>query len=223
MTWRADVFTDRADAGRRLGEAVAERLGAEPEGAEPEVVVLGLPRGGVVVAAEVAAALGAPLDVLVVRKLGVPGQRELAFGAVAAGTRVLNDDVVRALRLDPATTDAVTAEELAVVAQRERDYRGVRPAVPLTGRTVVVVDDGLATGATARAAVQALRRRSTDRPARVLLAVPVAPPDTAASLAAEVDDLVCLRQPSSFWAVGEWYRDFAQVEDSEVRRLLAAA
>ncbi len=241
MRPRADRgFADRRDAGRRLGEVLAASLGgrdadadathatnptdsAPGRGGAQGLVVLGLPRGGVVVAAEVAAALGAPLDVLVVRKLGVPGQRELAFGAVAGGTRVVNADVVRALRLEPAVMDAVAAGEQQVVERREAEYRGIRPAVPLAGRTAVLVDDGLATGATARAAVQALRARPHDRPARVVLAVPVAPRDTAAALRAEVDDLVCLLTPWWFGSVGEWYQDFAQVEDDEVRRLLSAA
>lgn len=211
-------FLDRADAGRRLGRAVADRLGRDAD-----VVVLGLPRGGVTVAAEVAAALQAPLDVVVVRKLGVPGHRELAMGAIAGGTRVLNDDVVRSLRIDAATIDAVAAEEAEVAARREQDYRGVHPPVPLRGRVAVVVDDGLATGATARAAVQALRRRADDRPARLVLAVPVAPPDTLAELGALVDDTVCLLTPRPFFAVGEWYATFDQVQDEQVRALLAGA
>jgi putative phosphoribosyl transferase len=209
-------FLDRVDAGRRLGRAVAERLGPDVD-----AVVLGLPRGGVTVAAEVAAILRAPLDVVVVRKLGVPGHRELAMGAIAGGTRVLNDDVVRSLRIDDATVDRVAAEEAEVAARREHDYRGVHASVPLQGRVAVVVDDGLATGATARAAVQALRRRTDDRPARVLLAVPVAPADTLAELAGLVDDVVCLLTPRPFFAVGEWYATFGQVEDEQVRALLA--
>jgi predicted phosphoribosyltransferase len=213
-------FADRLDAGRRLGVAVRGALGAA-DGDVP-VVVLGLPRGGVVVAAAVAEVLGAPLDVLVVRKLGVPGQPELAFGAVAAGTRVVNTDVVRALSLEPSTMDAVAAAQEQVVRQRERDYRGVREAVPLAGQTAVLVDDGLATGATARAAVRALQALGEDRPRRVVLAVPVAPADTAASLRAEVDDFVCLLTPPWFGSVGQWYADFTQVQDDEVRALLAA-
>lgn len=209
-------FADRTDAGRQLGRAVAERLGPGVD-----AVVLGLPRGGVTVAAQVAAALHAPLDVVVVRKLGVPGHRELAMGAIAGGARVLNEDVVRSLRIDSATIDAVAAEESAVAARREQDYRGVHPAVPLEGRVAVVVDDGLATGATARAALQALRRRTDDRPARVVLAVPVAPADTLAELGRLVDDTVCLLTPHPFFAVGEWYERFGQVEDEQVRTLLA--
>jgi len=209
-------FSDRADAGRRLGQAVAERLGPDVD-----AVVLGLPRGGVSVAAEVATALDAPLDVVVVRKLGVPGHRELAMGAIAGGTRVLNEDVVRSLHIDEATIDAVAAEEAALAARREADYRGIHPPVPLDGRVAVVVDDGLATGATARAAVLALRRRRDDRPSQVVLAVPVAPADTLAALAALVDDTVCLLTPRPFFAVGEWYDHFGQVEDEQVRAVLA--
>lgn len=213
----ADRFIDRADAGRRLSTAVREVVDGEP------TVVLGLPRGGVTVAAEVAAALSAPLDVLVVRKIGVPGHRELAMGALAAGTVVRNVEVVHALGIDDPTFARVVEEERAVARAREQSYRGVRAAVSLDGHTAVVVDDGLATGATARAAVQALRHREQDRPARVVLAVPVAPRDSLADLAALVDEVVCLLIPEPFYAVGQWYDHFNQVSDDDVRRLLQQA
>jgi putative phosphoribosyl transferase len=212
----ADRFSDRAEAGRLLGAAVRERLGVDA----PEPVVLGLPRGGVTVAAEVARALSAPLDVLVVRKIGVPGQPELAMGALAAGTVVRNHDVVHALGIDDATFAAAADAERSAAQAREQLYRGVVDPEPLDGRTVVVVDDGLATGATARAAVQALRHREDNRPARVVLALPVAPRDSLTDLARLVDDVVCLRTPHPFYAVGEWYRDFGQVSDDEVAALL---
>jgi putative phosphoribosyl transferase len=201
----ADRFSDRAEAGRLLGAAVRERLGVDA----PEPVVLGLPRGGVTVAAEVARALSAPLDVLVVRKIGVPGQ-----------TVVRNHDVVHALGIDDATFAAAADAERSAAQAREQLYRGVVDPEPLDGRTVVVVDDGLATGATARAAVQALRHREDNRPARVVLALPVAPRDSLTDLARLVDDVVCLRTPHPFYAVGEWYRDFGQVSDDEVAALL---
>lgn len=210
------VFRDRTEAGRLLGAAVRDTLGERPG----EAVVLGLPRGGVTVAAEVADVLHAPLDVLVVRKIGTPGQRELAMGALAAGTVVRNADVVHALGIDDATFDAAADAEREVAEARERSYRGIHAPTPLHGRTAVVVDDGLATGATARAAVMALRHRSDDRPRRVVLAVPVAPADGLADFARLVDDVVCLRTPRPFHAVGEWYRHFGQVSDDEVRELL---
>jgi putative phosphoribosyl transferase len=213
---QAERFADRAEAGRRLGAAVARRL---PAGGDP--VVLALPRGGVVVAAEVARALQAPLDVVVVRKLGVPGQPELAFGAVAAGVRVTNDAVVTALGLSAATVERVAAGELAAAERRERLYRGVRTAVPLSGRTVVVVDDGLATGATARAALRAVRLHTGAHLPWLVLAVPVAPPSTLHTLSADADDLVCLLSPPAFTAVGTFYDDFRQVQDDEVMRLLS--
>jgi len=213
---RPEVFTDRAEAGRRLGTAVRDLIGADA------ALVLGLPRGGVTVAAAVADVLGAPLDVLVVRKIGVPGHRELAMGALALDIVVRNQDVIDGLGVDAATFERAAEAERALASTRERDYRGVRAAAPLAGLTAVVVDDGLATGATARAAVQALRHRETDRPRRVVLAVPVAPRDSLLDLASLVDDVVCLQTPEPFYAVGEWYRDFDQVGDDEVRAVLAA-
>lgn len=208
-------FVDRAEAGLLLGQAVRERLGEPPEG----VVVLALPRGGVSVAAPVAAALDAPLDVLVVRKIGAPQQPELAMGALARDSVVRNPDVIDALRISDATFEEAAAAERAVAQAREHDYRGVHAHEPVAGRVAVVVDDGLATGATARAAVQALTH-SSDRPSRVVLAVPVAPTDTLAMLRPLVDEVVCLATPSPFHAVGAWYRDFRQVPDAEVRALL---
>lgn len=211
-----EPFADRAAAGRMLGRAVRDQLGAEAG----EVVVLGLPRGGVSVAAPVARALHAPLDVLVVRKIGVPGQPELAMGALARDSVVRNTDVIEALRISDAAFDAAAAAERAVAEARELDYRGVHAHEALSGRVAVVADDGLATGATARAAVQALTQSPDDRPARVVLAVPVAPADTLAALRPLVDEIICLATPTPFHAVGAWYRDFAQVSDAEVRRLL---
>lgn len=211
------AFRTRSEAGRLLGQAVAEAVG------DAECVVLALPRGGVAVARPVAQALHAPLDVLVVRKLGVPGHRELAMGALARDTVVRNADVIASLRIDEATFADVVEQERAVAAAREQAYRGVRPAVPLAGRTAVVVDDGVATGATARAAVAALRHREQDVPDRVVLALPVAPREALGELGPLVDVVVCLRTPSPFFAVGEWYHDFSQVSDEEVRELLASS
>jgi putative phosphoribosyl transferase len=194
------AFRDRADAGRALA--------AE----------LGLPRGGVPVAAEVARALDAPLDVFLARKLGVPQQPELAMGAVAAGgVRVLHQAVVDALAIPPEVIDAVAAREGAEVARREQSYRGGRPPLDVAGRTVVVVDDGLATGSTMRAAVAALRAQ---RPARVVVAVPVGARETCLQLTGEADDVVCARMPAAFHAVGQWYDDFTQTTDDEIRALL---
>ena len=208
-------FRDRREAGQRLGEALAHL------NARDDLVVLGLPRGGVPVAAEVARALRAPLDVFVVRKLGTPGQEELAMGALASGgTRVLNDEVVRALRIGPAAIAAATEQEQRELERREQLYRGSRPPAPVADRTVVVVDDGLATGSSMRAAVDALRQR---RPRAIVVAVPVAAASTCRELGQEVDEVVCLSTPEPFLAVGQWYTDFSQTTDEEVRRLLVGA
>ncbi len=181
--------------------------------------MLGLARGGVPVAAGVAAALPAPLDVLVVRKVGAPGQPELAVGAVAGGgVRVLNEDLVRRLRIPEPLLERLVAEELVELRRRELAYRGDRPPAGLTGRTVVLVDDGLATGASMLAAVQAAR---AERPARVVVAVPVGAPESCARMAEVADEVVCLHAPVRFQAVGAHYVDFSQTTDEEVRRLLA--
>jgi predicted phosphoribosyltransferase len=206
-------FRDRREAGRLL----AARLSAYAN--RPDVVVLALPRGGVPVAAEVARALGAPLDVFVVRKLGVPGHEEFAFGAIATGgVRVLNEDVVRALQIPDRVIDAVAAREQEELARRERVYRGDRPPLDVRGRTVILVDDGLATGATMHAAIRALRQQ---QPARIVVAVPTASPEACDELKRVVDDVVCATTPDPFYAVGLWYEDFSQTTDEEVRELLA--
>ena len=205
-------FRDRAEAGRLLGERLAQ------DGALGDVVVLGLPRGGVPVARQVARALGAPLDVFLVRKLGYPGQPELAMGAIASGgIRVLNEDLVRELRLTVDVIDRVAEREEAELGRRERAYRGDRPPLDLAGKAVILVDDGLATGATMRAAVEAVRTRG---PGRVVVAVPVAPSHALQELRDRVDDLVGLAAPDPFHAVGLWYEDFREVSDEDVRRLL---
>lgn len=207
-------FRNRSDAGRRL----AEKLAAYAN--RPHVLVLGLPRGGVPVSFEVARALGAALDVFLVRKLGVPGYEELAMGAVATGGgRVLNDEIVRGLGISEHEIDAVVARELQEVARRERLYRGDRPPPDVGGQTVILVDDGLATGATMRAAIEALRRQ---QPAHIVVAVPTASPDTCEALKAEADDVICAMTPEPFFAVGHWYDDFAQTTDDEVRDCLHA-
>jgi putative phosphoribosyl transferase len=208
-------FRDRADAGRRLAEELVAYA------ARPDVLVLALPRGGVPVAFEVAQALEAPLDVLVVRKLGVPGHEELAMGAVASGGAwVLNDDVVRALGIPGHLLKEVTARELRELQRRERNYRDDRPAPDVHGKVVILVDDGLATGSTMRAAVAALRRLD---PARIIVAVPVGAPATCAEIGREADECVCCIQPDPFYAVGVWYEDFSQTTDEEVRDLLQRA
>ena len=204
-------FKDRSEAGRLLGERLRELRLDDP-------VVLGLPRGGVVVAAEVADAIGAPLDVLVARKLGVPWQPELAFGAVAPGIVALRDDVVAAAGLRRADIEVAAARETAKLAELAVRYRGDAPAVAVRGRTAVIVDDGLATGATATAAARSVRR---DEPERVIVAVPVCSAPTASELRREVDAVVCLGELADFHAVGMYYQDFAAVADDRVRALLA--
>lgn len=185
------------------------------------MVVLGLPRGGVPVAYEVAEAFGVPLDVFVVRKLGAPGREELAVGAIASGgAKVINRDIVDSLALDAARIDEIEAREREELRRRERLYRGDRPTPELAGKTALLVDDGLATGASMRAAVDAVRALD---PARVVVAVPTAAADTCDALAREVDAVVCVRTPRPFFGVGRWYRDFHQVSDDEVRQLLSAS
>lgn len=209
------IFRDRHDAGRRLAVALESYAG------RPDVLVLALPRGGVPVAYEVACRLRVPLDVFVVRKLGVPGYEEFAMGAIASGgVRVLNADVVYGLGMLEREVSAVEAREREELARRERLYRGTRPPLALRDRTVILVDDGLATGATMRAAVAALRRLN---PARIVVAVPVSDPSTCQELEHEADDVVCAVTPVPFLAVGRWYQDFSQTTDEEVRTLLDAA
>ncbi len=210
------MFTNRQDAGRQLGARLGH-LKAEPGAG---VVVLGLPRGGVVVAAQIATALAAPLDVLVVRKLGAPLQPELAIGAVTDGERpqrILNTRVIASLGVDPDYLEREATRQLKEVKRRQSLYRGNRPSVSLSGRTVVVVDDGIATGATVRAGIQALRQAPV---ARIVLAVPVAPQVTVEVLGDKVDELVCLETPLVFPAVGSFYVDFRQTTDVEVIALL---
>lgn len=205
------MFVDRQEAGTRLAERLSSYAAAAP-------IVIGLPRGGVPVAAVVASALGAPLDIIVVRKLGCPWQPELGFGAVAeGGVRVMNDGLVHDLDLTPEELAAVTAREEAELERRVRTYRGGRPPIAVDGRVVILVDDGLATGYTARAAVEALRRR---RAAKVILAVPVASEAGASELRRHADDVVAVATPSWFLAIGEFYEDFSQTSDEDVIALL---
>jgi putative phosphoribosyl transferase len=207
-----DRFADRRDAGRQLAERLREYAG------RPDVVVLGLPRGGVPVAFEVARGLDAPLDVFLVRKLGVPGQEELAMGAIASGgVRVLNADVVRSLGVSDTVLEGVAAREGEELARRERAYRGSRAPIEVPGRVGILVDDGLATGATMRAAAAALRRLG---PQRLVVAVPVAAAEACAELGADADDVVCVVTPEPFYAVGLWYDDFSETTDAEVQALL---
>jgi putative phosphoribosyl transferase len=209
------LFRDRHDAGRQLAAELASYAD------RPDTLVLALPRGGVPVAYEVARALHAPLDVFLVRKLGVPGHEELAMGAIATGgVRVLNEEVVQALDIPEDVIDRVAAEEQRELERRERSYRDDRQVLSPRGRVVILIDDGLATGATMRAAVAALRKQD---PAAVVVAVPVASPGVCEEFRGEVDHIVCARTPEPFHAVGLWYRDFSQTTDEEVHDLLEAA
>ena len=206
------IFQDRRDAGRQLAAELSDYAGRR------DVIVLALPRGGVPVAFEVAKALGAPLDLFLVRKVGVPGHEELAMGAIASGAvRVVNEDVVRELGIPKSLFDAVAAEELQELERRERAYRDDRPAPDVHGKTVILVDDGLATGSSMRAAVAALRRLG---PVKIVVAVPVAAPEVCAEFQDVADGVVCAQTPPSFRAVGLWYEDFSQTTDEEVRELL---
>lgn len=208
-------FADRREAGRLLARTLARYSG------RPDVLVLALPRGGVPVGYEIAEAIGAPLDVLVVRKLGVPGQEELAIGAIASGgLRVLDREIVAALRLRPDQIEAVQKRETAELRRRERVFRGDRPPEDVAGRTVILVDDGVATGSTLKVAIATLRQR---HPEAIVVAVPVGPRGTVAELRALADEVVCLGTPSPFQAVGQFYAAFDQTTDEEVRSLLAAA
>jgi putative phosphoribosyl transferase len=208
------AFADRKAAGCALVARLRQYSGRS------DVVVLALPRGGVPVAFPVADALDAPLDLFLVRKLGTPGHRELAMGAIASGgTRVLNDEVVKWYGISPAAIDAVAREEEQELNRREAAYREGREPPPLEGRVVILIDDGLATGSTMMAAVKAVRQRN---PAKVVVAVPVGARDTCDALATVADEVVCARMPEPFSAVGQWYLDFDQTSDEEVRQLLRA-
>jgi predicted phosphoribosyltransferase len=209
----AMAFLDRADAGRRLAELLARYRGRD-------VLVLGIPRGGVPVGAEIATALGGELEVSVARKLGAPGQPELAIGAVSSGSVTINDDVVRALRVPEAFIEAEVRRELAEVARRNKLYRGGRPPPRIAGRTVIVADDGIATGATVRATLESVRR---EHPEWLVLAVPVAPPRALDDLGSLVDAVVCVEEPENFVAVGQFYRRFPQLEDEHVIEILDRA
>ncbi|MDQ1254148.1 MAG: Phosphoribosyl transferase [Euryarchaeota archaeon] len=208
-------FNDRTDAGKILSERLSEYANRE------DVLILALPRGGVPVAFEVAKELNLKMDIFIVRKLGVPGNEELAMGAIASGNiRVLNEDVIRSFRIPQKAIDEATANELEELERRERIYRKNRPVPKISGSTVILIDDGLATGATMRAAVAAVK---TKNPAKVIIAVPVAAPDTCSDFGSEVDEVMCVATPEPFYGVGAWYEDFSQTTDKEVCDLLDKA
>jgi putative phosphoribosyl transferase len=209
------LFRNRAHAGQALATLLTDYADRD------DVVVLALPRGGVPVAFEIAQVLHAPLDVFLVRKLGLPGQEELAMGAIASGgVRVLNDEVVGYLGIPQSVIDSVAHTETQELERRERIYRGARPAPDVRGRTVILVDDGLATGSTMRAAIAALRQQ---QPARIIVAVPIAAASTCQELQKEVDRVICAATPEPFYGVGQWYEDFSQTTDDEVGHLLEGA
>ncbi len=210
------TFRNRIEAGRLL----AKRL--KPTYANrPDVLVLGLPRGGVPVAYEVAKVLDAPLDICIVRKLGVPGHEELAMGAIATGgIRVLNEELVRSLKISEQAIERVTTREQQELQRRDRLYRGTRPVPDLSHRTIILIDDGIATGSTIKAAISTIKQQQPDR---IVVAVPVAPPDVCNELKAEADEVVCLITPEWLYAISLWYEDFSPTTDEEVRHLLALA
>jgi len=206
------IFSNRRDAGRKLAEKLSKYAN------KPDVTVLALPRGGVLVAYEVARALNAPLDIFVVRKIGLPGHEELAMGAIASGgARVINQDVVRRFNVPQGMIEAVVKRELQEVERRERAYRGDHPMCEVRDRTVILVDDGLATGASMHAAIKGLRVR---HPARIVVAVPTAALETCEAFKHEVDEIICATTPEPFYGVGKWYEDFSQTSDEEVQALL---
>jgi predicted phosphoribosyltransferase len=214
-TMMQPLFQDRFDAGRKLASKLRDY------GARTDVVVLALPRGGVPVAFEVAKALGAPLDIFLVRKLGVPGHEELAMGAIASGgVRVLNEAVIEALEIPHSVIDAVAKREQQELARREQAYRAGRPMLDLRGKTAILVDDGLATGATMAAAISGVRAQGA---AKIVVAVPTAAPETCEAFERSVDAIVCAETPQPFFGVGMWYANFEQTSDEEVRALLARA
>ncbi len=209
------IFTNRTEAGRALARLLTRYAN------RPDVIVLGVPRGGVPVAFEVAAALKAPLDIFVLRKLGVPGHAELAFGAIGSGgIRVLDSDVINGFGLSQLDIELITAEEKQELQRREHTYRGGKPAHDLHGCVVILVDDGIATGSSIRAAIRAIRQMN---PARIVVATPVAPASTCDRLTSEVDELICVETPEYFCGVGQFYEDFSQVSDDEVKDLLDRA
>jgi putative phosphoribosyl transferase len=205
-------FRDRREAGKRLAQELLHYVN------RPDVIILALPRGGVPVAYEVALALNAPLDVFIVRKLGLPGQEELAIGAIASGgVRVLNEEIIQLLRLSDEVIERVAQSEQQELERRERLYRGDRPTPEIRDRTVILIDDGLATGASMRAAIAGLRAQN---PGRIVVAVPIAAPETCAEFESEVDEIVCATTPEPFLGVGRWYEDFSQTTDEGVRLFL---
>ena len=209
------LFRDRRDAGRKLAQKLTAYAG------RTDIIVLALPRGGVPVAYEVALALHAPMDIFIVRKLGLPGHEELAVGAIASGSaRVLNEEIIRYLNISEAVIDAIAQRELQELERRERAYRGDRPPLHVEGRTIILIDDGLATGASMRAAIAGLRAQN---PAHIVVAVPTAAPETCEALEPEVDQMICATTPEPFYGVSRWYEDFSQTTDEEVKMLLEEA